>query len=833
MAVVVLAKSSPSSAKVRMKHRDLSGWLGCGLSTVARVVSSELRASSAFGYRTLRNSQGHPVATELELLPLRDARAAAVAHPLAMLNQRDLATLLRLCEAVFCPGWKPKEKPETPPGFMAGQRGKGAATDRLAMMGLVLNARRDGRMRMAPGRVAEGFGRADATVARLMDRCVSVGAAVVSRLQGAGLVDCGEGGDRLSVPAVAAAFTRCRGALASSAVKLTRDQGSRPDGESSSCARCSHGAGEASENIPLSGDGWEQPSFDDALVDAEDAFRDQSSGSKSFMQVAEGAEGSGGSIGPALFHATHPPVVELLGSSAGSMGCSSGEAALGSRGLPERAYGHEDSDRMRSGDRPGGSLGGPLRGENPGEVLAAGAGGRLASQVTLQAWLAVTGGPPRVWAQLPVRLEPVLEPVAMVWGRLERRSTRTLVTKAVQGRLREILAACGPEVDAERILRERLKRRLREQGSVPIIDPVGWLMGRGLARRSVCPDLRCDDRVRMDTRAGCPACQFASLDARALRGVAIGKVTSSMGGRVYSQGQFEDQLRAVWREEATRTVIRHEEAVVERQRREAVVAVRRAELDARETARRAMPCAGCGRPDSAGLCSGCREDQRVEEKVAEAVDTKVAVWGLGRDAAYSAGLTERAERAERAVRDAVSHAVAELLKAGEVFPEMVAVAARLAAESQAHAVRESALRFLARGPKAEEERERVHAAELRRAHLFDSVEEAQEAADMAAETARWRTAQHLLDLQVDSFRAERSQAARQEVEPHPVSVEVNRLRALMGTPVPGIDSAAPESADGRRVLHVHRHSDDGLLPGSRDTVDRFKDRVGIHACPTT
>ncbi|MBB5109993.1 hypothetical protein [Streptomyces spectabilis] len=89
-----------------------------------------------------------------------------------------------------------------------------------------------------------------------------------------------------------------------------------------------------------------------------------------------------------------------------------------------------------------------------------------------------------VWASLPKGLERLLEPVAMVWGRIERMGARQVLIGAVQRHLGEIRGWCDSDEAAERLLRARLQRRLADQGSAHITNPVGWLMSR--AASPVC-----------------------------------------------------------------------------------------------------------------------------------------------------------------------------------------------------------------------------------------------------------------------------------------------------------------------------------------------------------
>ncbi|WP_370270066.1 hypothetical protein [Streptomyces sp. V4I8] len=417
----------------------------------------------------------------------------------------------------------------------------------------------------------------------------------------------------------------------------------------------------------------------------------------------------------------------------------------------------------------------PLRGEKPDLLLAEGESGSAASASTLQAWRDASGGPPPVWAQVPKGLERVLEPVAMVWGRLDRLTTRRYVTKVVRARLDEISGACGPQVDAERILWERLKRRLTEQGTVPITDPVGWLVSRALPRRAVCPDGRCDDGRRMDTRADCAACQMLVLDGRALRSRAFTKATTALTGGRVDQPVFEAELNACWQREAAAAAVRREHAVQERHARERVWTEQRARHAAQEAARQALACTVCGKPETAGLCGRCRDERRVEELVAEAVDVAVAARGMGGEA-YR---LDAVRRTERDMRGAVDQAVTELLAAGGgVFAESVALAARLAAELQLGALRRRAVSRFAYQPQAEAEYEKVFATEMRRSYLHGSLEEAREAAEETAQTARFNTAHTLLNDRLRTLQAARP-TSEADAEPDSYAQAAAQVRGLI------------------------------------------------------
>ncbi|MFE0061859.1 hypothetical protein [Streptomyces sp. NPDC059003] len=376
----------------------------------------------------------------------------------------------------------------------------------------------------------------------------------------------------------------------------------------------------------------------------------------------------------------------------------------------------------------------------------------------------------------------------MVWGRVDRMGAREVVRKAVWRHLTAILNVCGPDVDAERVLRERLKRRLAEQGATHITDPVGWLMSRGLPRRSVCLESRCDDGRRMDTRADCQACVLQILDGRALRARAAKLASAALGGDgVMAKAAGEKELCALWRREAEATAARHAETIRMREAAAAATAEHRAEVQARHAAWEAQPCADCGQPESAGLCGSCRDRREVPTFQREAIDVAVATWGLGSN--EQAQLC--AERVEADVRRTVEQAVKELRDTGTSQAAALDLAERLATQSHLHAVRQAALNCLATGGKAQEEAERVFAAEMRCRHYHDSWEAAQKAAGEASEKARWRTAHHLLDQQLREVRAIRARAVDTETEPDPYQVQADRVRAAMNWSPPSRRLSAP------------------------------------------
>ncbi|MFQ6144450.1 hypothetical protein ACLMNJ_15445 [Streptomyces seoulensis] len=761
-ALVLMAKAGLGSCRVEITARELARWLGMSESTVDHEVLRVLREVELVASRVLRGDDGLPTGVEYLVQPLREARGHAGA-PLA-LSKAELATLLRFLEGLFAPGWG--EQCATPPGLLVGRRGRGAASDRLALVLLALHARPDGRVPLVGGPLAKTVvrhGRAAVTLARMLGCHVPVAATVLGRLVAAGVVTDGSG--RLSVPAVAAAHVSEAADQGSVHPESSVSTDSVPAGDAVRCARCAEHDEVTLETV-VEGDGWRQLSWDD-LEEA----RETSGTAPRGLDRAENDlfagetifEGLNASCAAADTHTNHAVVADVHGESAGGLWFS-GEAASGSRRQPGRACEGENSPASQDAFQADVPVihgeDGPLRGENPELLLPEGASASSEAASTLEVWRSASGGPPSAWAQVPKELQHVLEPVAMVWGRLERSTTRRYVTKAVRARISEISGVCGPGTDAERILRDRLERRVAEQGAVPVSDPVGWLVGRALPRRAVCPDARCDDGLLMDTRADCPACQMLVVDSQARRTRAFASATAaSVGGRV-DRLVFESELNACWRQEAVSTAVRHEQAARERHVRERVWARQRVQHAAQQAARQELACTVCGKPGAAGLCGRCRDERRVEELISEAVDVAdvtMAAWGMG----GGPGRLDAVRETEQDMRGAIDHAVAELLAAdADVFAESVALAARLAAELQLSALRRRAVNRLAHQPPAQAEYDRVFATEMRRgSHRDGSLEETREAAEEAARTARFNAAYALLDDRLRMLRVARSAVA--------------------------------------------------------------------------
>ncbi|MFE3945808.1 hypothetical protein ACFXPV_28715 [Streptomyces sp. NPDC059118] len=748
-AVVLLAKAPSGSAVVDMSSRDVGGWLGCSLSHVGHTAVPGLKATDAVLCRPHRSDEGRTEGLRLELLPLREARAAADGRPLAMLTKRELATLLRFCEAVTCPGWSPSGKAETPAGFMAHRRGRGAPTDRLAMVLLSLEARTDGRVRMAPGRVPQGFRRADATVARLLNCAIDAAAMVVDRLVAAGHVELEDtqrpGGGRLRVPAVAAAHARLRrSAMGEAVVSVSPMAGTEAaTADQGPCSRCTEAENEAeteASGMALSGEGWAQESLEDVLLTADAcAFRDQTTERSMNPQVSEGSKKQPDEAVCADLHTAHPPVVALSECTAGDRKVFSGSAVEGRGRRRGRACAGEDSagsdsPRPRTGRTETGAD--PLRGDKP-EKLPGRSTGTSGARL-LRA------------AAVPQDLAEALAPVAHLWAGITRLSTVTWLVKAVRAELLRLSGVVGPEL-ALRALAARLTRRLDRQGPHAVRELVGWLLHRGLPQRSGCWSFLCDDGYRMDTGDPCESCACLIDDRRSMRRSIAATVDVQLGTASprLRLAEVERRLREAHRAKAAADHVLRRERDTQNQDqnqnqdlRRAAAQRRRQELAAAEAAHAAMPCRECGLPDTAGECPVCAFRKRTDELIGQAVDLVVALRVDSLDLRAVAEMTSQVEQDTRTVIER-AHARA-LTSDSPADPGVRAHEAQQLAARLLHQRQCQALQRLAESEPAEEAAERAYQAAWGRTRWHGTAGKRREAAEKAAASARHRVAQELL-----------------------------------------------------------------------------------------
>ncbi|MGC9479033.1 hypothetical protein ACP4I1_33450 [Streptomyces sp. WG4] len=492
LAVLVLASRTPSeTGVVEMRTAELGRWLGLSASYTASNVVPGLRRSGVVSVETAEGEYGQDDGLRCKVLPLWAAQGV-VGHPLN-LAKKEYATLQRLLEAVMAPGWRHRDGRITPAGLIGTRTGRGAATDRLALLLLVLEARETGRVRLCGGTVDTKRGRAAATVARLLGCTASAGERVLERLEDRGLVlrvrlKTGSGlahRSRLMVPAVAAAYGR----TVVEDVQEGRADALKP---------------EFSDPDDAAGPG------DTPEVETES----QVSG----VMVTDVADVAEPDVAVAL-HTDHPHLVTSVVPPQVSGGFS-GEGRGGNRRRPDRARVREGSplrgeqqEKSPSISEP--SSGGPVAGASMRVVNGGSKGRQQRGRVPLP----------------PVDLRAVLAPVDLVWARLERPTSRRLVEAAVRSELTQVEGFAG-RTDAPKVLADRLARRLSEQLRTggPINDPVGWLIGRGLPQRQQCGDVRCDDRMLLDSGRDCLRCEDRQADRRAQRHTVAAAVDAAMPG---------------------------------------------------------------------------------------------------------------------------------------------------------------------------------------------------------------------------------------------------------------------------------------------------------------
>ncbi|MFC8088421.1 hypothetical protein ACFUT4_37085, partial [Streptomyces sp. NPDC057340] len=215
LAVLVLASRTPSeTGVVEIRTSELGRWIGVSASYMASDVLPGLRRSGVVSVETAEGDYGQDDGLKCKVLPLWEAQSV-LGHPLR-LAKKEYVTLKRLMEAVMGPGWKHRDGRVSPAGLIGTRTGRGAATDRLALLLLVLETRATGRVRLCGGSVDTKRGRAAVTLARLMGCTAAAAAGILGRLEDRELVfrvrlqtaSRLANRSRLLVPAVAAAHGR-------------------------------------------------------------------------------------------------------------------------------------------------------------------------------------------------------------------------------------------------------------------------------------------------------------------------------------------------------------------------------------------------------------------------------------------------------------------------------------------------------------------------------------------------------------------------------------------------------------------------------------------------
>uniref|UniRef100_UPI003F49A75A hypothetical protein n=1 Tax=Streptomyces achromogenes TaxID=67255 RepID=UPI003F49A75A len=765
LAVIVLASRTPSeTGEVVIRTGELGRWIGLSASRTASSVVPGLRRSGMVEVETEPGEFGQDDALRCRVLPMWKARGV-VGHPLH-LTKIELATLLRLMEAVMAPGWTHRDGRVTPAGLLGQRTGRGAATDRLALLLLVLEARETGRVRLCGGRVSQRYGRPAATLARLLGCSLSRAERVLARLEDAELVKRPrkrtvsglQQEARLVVPAVAAAHGSHR---------VDAGSGGRQAGSGGS----DRGVGD------LAGTAWPGS----GSLPSE---KPQVNG----VRKRCGSD-AGDLANTADLHTDHPHLGTAVSSPAVSRGFS-GEGRDGIGRRPERACAREDravdGEEAAAGSASSVAEDGPLRGEKPKEFPGEGCGGRHAAGALAGEWPKVGGSVKaqrqrRVTLPADLGLRVALGPVAGLWQRLSGWQQEQ-VEAAAEAELYRLAGLLERADAAPRLLAGRLTDRLAETGGEALVKrPYPWLIRRGLVQRQACTDRRCDDGIRLDTGGECGNCGNVIHIRRARRAKAVAEIERELPGLSDRERRrvLEERLRERAAIEAENQVRRREQARAEQARRDAAraAAQEQAELEraaaaAADVVRQALPCEDCGLQRSGGLCEACGFRHRTEAAIAEA-GLIAATWSAdltdpGNVAVVTADVRAALERDIAAARADYLHA----LDPADQEADPVGTAAALA-YGALHAVQEAlpeyrrcALAMLGRTEEAEAEARRAYKAEQGRPWFRHNPAgaDAVAAATKAAAAARERTAEYLLAARLEQLR-EQTEARSEAVAP--------------------------------------------------------------------
>ncbi|WP_274919465.1 hypothetical protein [Streptomyces sp. WZ-12] len=788
-AVVLYAKSrapkgEDDDLQTSTWGAELGRWMGVKESTVHHKVLPVLRGSDAVHTQVVRDAKGHPTGLDCLVMPLwRAHHGGGAGHPLA-LTKAELATLLHLCEALFGHGWTPKDKEPTPPGLLAGRTGKGAATDRLGLLLMVLNTRASGWLQLVGGSVKKREGRGAATLARLLGCSPSGARKVLARLTEAGVVARQRkatstrmnGRGRVMLLPVARAYGRT---LAS--VEAAQGAGpvcsARPDG---ACG--DHGPAGAAGALGASGIGGAEGSED--AVDRE---------------RPDGAE----------LHADHASGVTAVVSPQLDCGFS-GEGRGGEGRRPERVCVGEDqaADGQAAVAEAGKPVaqGGPLHGEKPKEspvdervgqrATGAGAGGRPKAGGWEKAQQQR-----RVTLPADLRLRVALGPVSWLWERLSGWQQDQVEAAAKQELAQLAGLGVAPE-GAPRLLADRLTDRLAETGGEAMVTgPYGWLIRRGLPQRTACSHRKCDDGIRLDTGEDCENCGNVLHLRRAWRARIGADIDRELPGLADGERRrvLEERLRERVAIDAEDLAWRQEQARAERARRDAAraAAAEQAERDqqaaaAADEVRQALACADCGRGRAAGLCEACDHRRQTEALIGEA--GLLAAAGSA-DLSEAGSIAAAVAGARTAIEDGTAAAWQEFLQITDVATlkadpqgaaDAYAYTAFHTAQQAVGEYQDDALAVLRGTPEAEAEARRAYRSEQGRPWFRNNPggADAVAAATRAANTARERVAEYLLAARLKQLH-ERS-AAR----PEKPGSWTDRLPGLAARPLDG-DATGP------------------------------------------
>lgn len=767
-AVVLMAK-----AKVAKNYRatitatDLGRWVGLKPSRIAHHVLPQLRDRDMLGSNETVSAAGRVTGLECWVIPMYRAQHGGGdrRHVLA-LSRVELVVLLALIEALFAPGWNHKDGRVTPAGMLAERAGRGAATDRLGLLLMVLSSNAKGWLQLCSGSVDTERGRPAATVARLLGCSPAGGAKVLSRLQEQ---------DVLSVDRRDTAS----GLNARSRVRLLP-------------VAKAHGIAVREARVAA------DAVFSDLAVTASG---DLEAAVEAVIPVVTGVQGIGEGLeadsadraDAAHLHASHASVVTPGGSLSLSGGFS-GEGRGGNHGLPDRACVRED--------------GGPLRGEKPKKSSSDEQVGQHAAVASDGDPLRAVGGGKaqqqrRVGLPADVRLRVALGSVSSLWERLSGWQ-QDQVEAAAKAELAQLAGLDVAPEDAPRLLADRLTRRLKETGGEAVVSTAfGWLTGRGLVRRPCCSDRRCDDGIRLDTGDGCESCANVLHVRRARRARIRADIDRGLPGLAVDERRrvLEERLRERVAAEAETLARSQEQARTERTRRKAAraAATERAERErqtaaAADAARQALACEDCGQQQAGGLCEACGYRRRTETLTVE-TGLLAATWAASLDdrddiAAVLAGVRASLEadikHTQREFLESVE--ANELAKDPAGTASVLAFAALQTVEAALADYRSDALERLGRTGEAEAEARRAYKTEQGRRWFRHNPNgaDAIAAATRAADTARERTAEYLLATRLEQLReqtATRTQRA-------PATPWTDRLPELAARPLDGDTAGA-------------------------------------------
>ncbi|WP_394426904.1 hypothetical protein [Streptomyces sp. SGAir0957] len=741
-AVVLFAKSRApqghsDDSVASIWAAELGRWMGVGESTVHREVLAPLRASDGLHTQEVRSGGlGRPTGLKCLVMPLWRARAqSGTRHPMA-LDKAELAVLLHLCEALFGHGWAPKDKEPTPPGLLAGRTGRGAATDRLALLLLVLNTSASGWLQLCRGplkRSERREGRAAVTLSRWLGCSPSGARKVLARLEEAGVV----------ASVGRASVTGMDGKGRVQVVPVARAYGRRVPAP----VQAVQGGDTVFSARPVGAGGEQGPAGTAGALGASGV-----GGTAETEKPENPARPAGAEL-----HAVHAgvvtPVVPV------QLDCGfSGEAVESSgqmRSDTRRRENHAPVDASELPVVPDG----PLRGEKPKqspvvEVVGLGTatsqtGSRTSGRLTAGGWAKA----PQQRQALPgdLDLQVVLGPASWLWTRLSgwQQQQVEAAARAELDRLKGLLAQAD---GAPRLLADRLTDRLRETGGEALIrQPFPWLTQRGLVQRQACTDPRCDDGMRLDTRSDCETCGNV-IDLRRARRLSVAAQIDRQlphltpGER---RGILEERLREQTVTHAQALERRRDQLAAERQQAADAHAARLARQDQEDAAaqaaqahRQAQPCQACGAPESAGHCTTCVSRESTARLLRDAVDLAVAARTNATDPGELAGLITQCIADTRALLVRAASRTA----GGEDDPAAFAQAEEQVARRVRAERRRTAVARLSRTSAAVEAGDTAYAAHRARFPLAPKAD-----AEQAAQTAEQRVAEQLLTARLDQL----------------------------------------------------------------------------------